>query len=102
MLISVHPDRHGWSSATTGEGTWDGVAEIITISIVIMIIKTGATKLFSVGSIGYFHPVIVTNSVPGTSTFIFEFNVKTLKGQLNDASFWRLQCPYFIIIVVII
>ena len=43
IIISVHPDSHGWSSA--GEGSRNYCV----------------TKLFTVVSIGYLHPVIVTS-----------------------------------------
>ena len=76
--ISVHPDSHSWTSSTTGERSWDG----------------GATELFTEGSIGHLNPVKSAGSI--------SFNVKIVKGQLNNVSYRRLQSPYFIIIVVII
>ena len=58
------------------------------------------TEPSTIVPIGYLHPVRTT--VTKSHLTPTRVNIKTFKGQLNNVAFWRLQCPFFIIIVVIV
>ena len=79
----MHPDCHGLSSA--GEGSRDGAAEIVTISIVIFTINIWAAVLLAEGSIGHLHPVIPTAGVG--------FNIECFKSQIDHTPITCLQNP---------